>query len=185
MEFRAPDLGALGRFNSTLRNGRFSNFWKRCWVPESPAKSCLFCSGEGRLFSQLRGASHRPESASARAGQVRLGRWATEWAPRNETVIRLIHRLHILRCSLEQKWITNFFLNRLKFPKNKDCWRELQSHAVTRIRTEVAAATTQSTNHYTITACYLRGGAVQVDLISFETGLFYCSFLCLVGAIRT
>ena len=29
-----------------------------------------------------------------------------------------------------------------------------QSIAVTRIRTGVAAATTQSTNHYTITACH-------------------------------
>ncbi len=31
----------------------------------------------------------------------------------------------------------------------------LHSYAVTRIRTGVAAATTQSTNHYTITASYL------------------------------
>ena len=69
--------------------------------------------------------------------------------------------------------------------RKTDCWRELQSYAVTRIRTEVAAATTQSTNHYTITACYFRGGAVRLDLISFETGLSYCSFLYLIGAICT
>ena len=63
---------------------------------------------------------------------------------------------------------------------------ELQRYAVARIRTEVAAATTQSTNHYTITARHLRGGALRVDLMSFETELskWCCSFLCSVRVIR-
>ena len=40
------------------------------------------------------------------------------------------------------------------------CW-----NAVTRIRTGVAAATTQSTNHYTITASYRgAGGIIRITL---------------------
>ena len=45
------------------------------------------------------------------------------------------------------------------------CAATLCSNAVTRIRTGVAAATTQSTNHYTITASYRGpGGFLWITL---------------------
>ena len=45
------------------------------------------------------------------------------------------------------------------------CAATLCSNAVTRIRTGVAGATTQSTNHYTITASYLGpGGLIRITL---------------------
>ena len=52
--------------------------------------------------------------------------------------------------------------------------KSLSPPAVTRIRTEVAAATTQSTNHYTITARQTPGGGQALDLMSFEAGLYNC-----------
>ena len=49
--------------------------------------------------------------------------------------------------------------------KSDRCAVTLCLNAVTRIRTGVAAATTQSTNHYTITASYQgAGGLVRITL---------------------
>ena len=63
-------------------------------------------------------------------------------------------------------WVIMMILIEIRIRwKSDPCAVTLCSNAVTRIRTGVAAATTQSTNHYTITASYQgAGGLVRITL---------------------
>ena len=75
-------------------------------------------------------------------------------------------------------WLQNF----IKWASAWDpCYslpKVLSPPAVTRIRTEVAAATTQSTNHYTITARHCAVGEMRYCSFNFDKSVPITVLLC-------